>query len=159
MRTSREFFTVRRVSEALAEFRPARRTQVEPVGLEAALGRVPSVAVAAPHDLPGFARATVDGYAVRAADTFGASEGLPAYLTLAGSVRMGARAEVEVAPGAAVAIPTGGALPAGADAVVMVEHTHEPMEGAVEVMRPAAPGDGIVRADEDAAAGAPLVPA
>jgi molybdopterin molybdotransferase len=159
VRTSREFFTVRRVSEALAEFRPARRARVEPVRLEAALGRVPSGAVTAPHDLPGFARATVDGYAVRATDTFGASEGLPAYLTLAGSVRMGAGAEVEVAPGAAVAIPTGGALPAGADAVVMVEHTHEPMAGAVEVMRPAAPGDGLVRADEDAAAGAPLVPA
>ena len=124
-----------------------------------ALGRVPAAPVLAPHDLPGFARATVDGYAVRAADTFGASESLPAYLTVTGSVTMGAAATADVAPGAAVAIPTGGALPRSADAVVMVEHTQEPLPGAIEVMRPAAPGDGLVRADEDARAGVELVPA
>jgi molybdopterin molybdotransferase len=120
---------------------------------------VPAGPVRAPHDLPGFARATVDGYAVRAADTFGASESLPAYLTLAGSVAMGAAAAVDVAPGTAVAIPTGGALPPSADAVVMVEHAQEPLPGAIEVMRPAAPGDGMVRADEDARAGDELAPA
>ena len=120
---------------------------------------MPAEPVRAPHDLPGFARATVDGYAVRAADTFGASESLPAYLTLAGSVAMGAAAAVDVAPGTAVAIPTGGALPPSADAVVMVEHAQEPLPGAIEVMRPAAPGDGMVRADEDARAGAELAPA
>ena len=124
-----------------------------------ALGRVPAAPVLAPHDLPGFARATVDGYAVRAADTFGASESLPAYLTVTGSVTMGAAATADVAPGAAVAIPTGGALPRSADAVVMVEHTQEPLPGSIEVMRPAAPGDGMVRADEDARAGVELVPA
>jgi molybdopterin molybdotransferase len=59
----------------------------------------------------------------------------------------------------AVAIPTGGVLPVGADAVVMVEHTQEAMAGTIEVVRPAAPGDGMVRADEDARAGAELVPA
>ena len=124
-----------------------------------ALGRVPAAPVLAPHDLPGFARATVDGYAVRAADTFGASESLPAYLTVTGSVTMGAAATADVAPGVAVAIPTGGALPRSADAVVMVEHTQEPLPGSIEVMRPAAPGDGMVRADEDARAGVELVPA
>jgi molybdopterin molybdotransferase len=150
---------VRTVGEALAGFRPGRRTGVEAVDLGEALGRVPAEPVRAPDDLPGFARATVDGYAVRAADTFGASESLPAYLTVAGTVAMGAAAAVDVAPGAAVAIPTGGALPGSADAVVMVEHTQEPLAGAIEVMRPAAPGDGMVRADEDARAGAELVPA
>ncbi len=75
--TSREFFTVRTDSEALAGFRPARRTAVESVGLDDALGRVPAEPLSAPCALPGFARATVDGFAVRAADTYGASEGLP----------------------------------------------------------------------------------
>jgi molybdopterin molybdotransferase len=154
-----EFFAVRRVSEALAEFRPARRTAVEPVTLETAFGRVPAAPVPAPADLPGFARATVDGYAVRAADTYGASESIPSFLTVTGAVRMGAADDVVVAQGAAVAIPTGGTLPDGADAVVMVEHTQAPLDGAVEVVRPVAPGEGVVRADEDAAAGAPLVPA
>jgi molybdopterin molybdotransferase len=115
--------------------------------------------VIAPHPLPGFARSTVDGYAVRAADTYGVSEGLPGYLDIAGSVRMGTEPAVAVTPGTAVTMPTGGVLPAGADAVVMVEYTQEAMPGTIEVVRPVAPGDGVVRADEDAAAGAILVPA
>jgi molybdopterin molybdotransferase len=155
----REFFAVKTVAETLAGFRPARRTPVEAVGLVAAAGRVPAEPVRAPHDLPGFARSTVDGYAVRASDTFGASEGLPSYLEVGGAVAMGSAPDVAVTPGGAVAIPTGGVLPPGADAVVMIEHTQEAMPGTIEVVRPAAPGDGMVRADEDAAAGAELVPA
>ena len=78
--THREFFAVRTVAETLTGFRPARRTGIETVALAGARGRVPAEPVRAPHDLPGFARATVDGFAVRAADTYGASEGLPSYL-------------------------------------------------------------------------------
>jgi len=129
----REFFTTRTVAEALAGFRPARRT--------------------------GFARSTVDGYAVRAADTYGVSEGLPGYLEVAGAVRMGAEPDVTVGPGTVAVMPTGGVLPPGADAVVMVEYTQEAMPGTIEVTRPVAPGEGVVRADEDAAYGAELVPA
>jgi molybdopterin molybdotransferase len=139
--TPREFFAVRSVADALNGFRPARRTAVEAVALAAARGRVPGDAVLAPHDLPGFARSTVDGYAVRASDTYGASEGLPGYLDVVGAAAMGA------------------VLPPGADAVVMVEHTQQAMAGTVEIVRPVAPGDGIVRADEDARGGAELVPA
>ena len=155
----KEFFAVRTVGEALAGFRPARRTAVETVDLGRAHGRVPAEPVHAPHDLPGFARSTVDGYAVRAADTYGASEGMPSYLEVAGAVAMGRAPEGAVAPGTAVAMPTGGVIPQGADAVVMVEHTQEAMAGTIEVVRPAAPGDGLVRADEDAAEGTELVPA
>jgi molybdopterin molybdotransferase len=154
----REFFATRTVSAALAGFRPARRTAVEEVALDAALHRVPAVDVPATAALPGFAKSTVDGYAVRAADTYGASEGLPSYLDLVGAVRMGAAPTVAVQPGGAVGMPTGGVLPEGADAVVMVEHTAETMPGTIEVTRPVAPGGGIVRADEDVAAGAALVP-
>src|SRR4051794_14049641 len=157
--THKEFFAVRTVGEALAGFRPARRTAVETVELGQAHGRVPAAPVRAPHDLPGFARSTVDGYAVRASDTYGASEGLPSYLEVTGAVAMGRSPQGAVAPGTAFAMPTGGVIPAGADAVVMVEHTQEAMAGTIEVVRPAAPGDGMVRADEDAVAGAQLVPA
>ena len=153
----REFFTARTVDDALAGFRPARRTTVQDVALADALHRVPASDVRAAGALPGFAKSTVDGYAVRAADTYGASEGLPSYLDLAGAVRMGIAPGVTVAPGTAVAMPTGGVLPAGADAVVMVEHTAETMPGTIEVTRPAAPGTGLVRADEDVAAGGVLV--
>ncbi len=157
--SGREFFTARTVAEALDGFRPARRTDVETVPLSAARHRVPAAPVRSPHALPGFAKATVDGYAVRAADTYGASEGLPSYLDLAGAVRMGRAPDVAVPPGGAVAMPTGGVLPDGADAVVMVEHTAETMPGTIEVTRPVAPGAGLVRADEDVAAGGGLVPA
>lgn len=156
--SGREFFTTRTVSEVLAGFRPARRTAAEVVTLDTALRRVPTGGVTARAALPGFPRSTVDGYAVRAADTYGASEGLPSYLDLAGTVRMGRAPDVAVPPGGCVAMPTGGVLPAGADAVVMVEYTAETMPGTVEVTRPVAPGAGLVRADEDVAAGGDLVP-
>jgi molybdopterin molybdotransferase len=155
----REFFTTKTVPEALAGFRPARRTGTRAAPLAEALRLVPSEPVRAPHPLPGFARSTVDGYAVRAADTYGVSEGLPGYLTVTGAVRMGAAPDVTVSPGMAVAMPTGGAIPDGADAVVMIEYTAEAMPGTIEVVRPVAPGEGVVRADEDAAIGTVLVPA
>ena len=152
------------MADALAGFRPARRTPAEPVPLAAALHRVPAAPVAAPHALPGFARSTVDGYAVRAADTYGVSDGLPGYLQLTGAVLMGpvvmdTEPAVTVAAGTAVSMPTGGVLPPGADAVVMVEYTQQVMAGTIEVVRPVAPGEGVVRADEDAAPGAELVQA
>jgi molybdopterin molybdotransferase len=155
----REFFTTRTVAEALAGFRPARRTPAETIPLTDALHRIPAAAVTAAHPLPGFARSTVDGYAVRAADTYGVSEGLPGYLDVAGAIRMGAAPDVAVSPGTAVAMPTGGMLPPGADAVVMIEYTAEAMSGTIEVVRPVAPGDGVIRADEDAAPGTAIVPA
>jgi molybdopterin molybdotransferase len=137
------------------------------VPLGGALRRVTAEPVIAPHPLPGFARSTVDGYAVRAADTYGASEGLPGYLTVTGAVRMGTvpgvtAPDVTVTPGSAVSMPTGGAIPPGADAVVMIEYTAEAIPGptgpgTIEVVRPVAPGEGIVRADEDAAEGEELI--
>ena len=155
----REFFTVKTVSEALTGFRPARQTPVETIALDKALGRVPAEPLSAPHALPGFARATVDGFAVRAADTYGASEGLPSYLELAGEAPMGRAPEAEVRPGSAVAIATGAPLPPGADAVLKVEHTQAATSELLEVLKPVTPGEGMVRADEDAALGAELVPA
>jgi molybdopterin molybdotransferase len=162
--TSREFFTARSVAEALSDFRPPHRTAPETVSLEEAAGRVPVADVIADEALPGFDRSAVDGYAVHAQDTFGASESVPAYLTVAGSVTMGAPAGIDLPDHSAVAVPTGGALPAGTDAVVMVEHTQEAMPGTIEVVRSVAPREGIVRADEDITpgnvvvrAGAPLL--
>jgi molybdopterin molybdotransferase len=155
-REQREFFAVRTVGEALAGFRPARRTGTEGVALEESLGRIPAEPVRAPHALPGFARATVDGFAVRAADTYGVSDGQPGYLDLAGEAHMGRPPDAALRPGAAIAIATGAPLPPGADAVVKVEHTQSTLPGLIEVVRPATPGEGMVRQDEDASAGAEL---
>ena len=114
--------------------------------------------VPAPFDLPPFASSAMDGYAVRSADVAGATSVRPVTLRIAGTVRMGRSADDHVEPGAAVVIPTGGAVPAGADAVVPVEHCA--MEGdRLVVLRSAEPGQYVRPAGEDVRAGNLLVPA
>ena len=154
--TGREFFTVKTVSEALTEFRPGHVTPVETVSLDDAYGRIPNTEIVARGPLPGFDRSSVDGYAVRASDTFGASESIPGYLRVVGAVRMGASAADSVGVGTAIAIPTGGMLPPGADAVVMIEHTADATADTIEVVRPVAPGENVVRSDEDVGVGGAL---
>jgi molybdopterin molybdotransferase len=140
----------------LLESLPGPVPRTEHVALEDALGRVVADDVFSPEDLPGFNRSSMDGYAVKAADTFGASEGLPAYLELSGEVLMGRSEELEVRPGKALRISTGGFMPGGADAVVMVEHT-ELSDSTVEIVRSVAPGENTIGRDEDIAAGALLI--
>ena len=157
-----QFLNVVSRDEATAKFREYLRLAPlgeELVPLGEALDRVLARDVVAEIDVPGFDRANVDGFAVRAADTYGASVGLPSYLDVAGEVHMGRPPEVVVRPGTAVAIATGAPLPPGADAVVKVENTQSATPELLEILRPATPGEGMVRADEDAAAGAELVPA
>ena len=123
----------------------------EDVPLGAALGRVLSEDILSSEDVPSFDRSTVDGYALRAAETFGCSESLPALFTLAFKVEMGARAG-EIAPGETAYVPTGGELPRGADAVVMQEHT-ELFLSDVQVFSPVAPGQNVIVRGDDARAG------
>ena len=152
-----EFFQVKTVREVRDGFRPEHRVDVELVDVASAGGRVAAREITAAHDLPGFARSAVDGYAVRASDTFGASEAQPAYLDVVGEVAMGAAPTVSVSSGGAVEIPTGGALPDGADAIVMIEHTARVQDDRIEITRPAAAGDHVTGASDDAAAGTVLV--
>ena len=124
-----------------------------------AMGRVVAEDMVAPGDLPFFPRSTMDGYAVRAEDTYGASEGLPAYLRVVGEVRMGSPADIVVGPGEAVLIHTGGMLPGNADAVVMVENTREVDSSTIEVVRPAARGENVLQVGEEVRKGDLLLPA
>lgn len=119
----------------------------------AARGRVTSAAVISPEALPAFPRSTVDGYAVRAADSYGASDTLPAYLMLAGEVPMGGAPDFTLRGGQAALIHTGGMLPEGADAVVMLEYTQIARPGEIEVLRAAAQGENILKMGEDVAVG------
>lgn len=130
-----------------------RQTEVEEVSTVEALRRVLAEDVAAPEDLPKFRRSTVDGFGVRAQDTFGASEGLPAYLTVIGEVAMGRAPTLTVGVGEAARVHTGGMLPSGADAVVMVEYTQGAGGEAIEVLRPVAPGENVIQIGEDVRAG------
>ncbi len=147
-----QLLTVAQANARLAEYL-APLGRVEHVDLRHALGRVIAADLYAPADLPAFARSTMDGFAVRAADTYGASEGLPAYLTIIGEVPMGRAAGLEVPIGAAARIHTGGMLPAGADAVVMIEQTQVLDAHAIEVMRPVALGENVIPIGDDVRAG------
>jgi molybdopterin molybdotransferase/putative molybdopterin biosynthesis protein len=121
----------------------------EVVPLNGALGRVLGQDVAAPVDVPFFDRSNVDGYAVRAADTFGALEERARRLRINDeSIAAGVVPRTEVRPGTATVIATGGMLPRGADAVVMVEHTAVSGDE-VQVLRPVAPGNAISFAGSD----------
>ena len=133
--------------------------QPEAVELRAALGRALLAPIIAPHPLPAFPRSTVDGYAVQAADTFGASEGLPAYLRLAGEAPMGSAPSFQLVRGQCALIHTGGMLPVGADAVVMLELTQGARPGEMEILRPVAPGENVIQVGEDVKAGEEVIPA
>ncbi|HEY4773716.1 MAG TPA: molybdopterin biosynthesis protein, partial [Xanthobacteraceae bacterium] len=129
----------------------------ERVALASALGRVLAADVTAPIDVPPFDRSGVDGFAVRAADTAGASPTAPCRLRLnAEIIACGHAPRTEVRPGTATAIATGGAIARGADAVVMIEHTElaETAEGpAIDVRRAVAPGQFVAFAGSDIARG------
>ena len=146
-----EFFTVRTPSAAwqllLEHFTPTIRTEWVPTA--AALDRILAVPLTSPQDLPEFARSTVDGYAVMAADTYGASAGLPAYLQVVGEAPMGQAATVPVALGQAMLVHTGGMIPPGADAVVMVENTQGVDASSIEIFKPVAEGENIIQIGED----------
>ena len=109
-------------------------------------------------DLPHFHRAAMDGYAVKAKDTFGASQSLPAYLKLAGVVEMGKEATQAINKGEAMRISTGGMMPPDADAVVMVEYTDETDGGLVEIHRSVSPWQNVIQIGDDIKKGEPIFP-
>jgi molybdopterin molybdotransferase len=138
---------------------PTAALPVMEIDARAALGRITAEPVLASEPLPGFDRSTVDGFAVRAVDTYGASDTLPAYLGLAGEVPMGMSPQISLGPGQAALIHTGGMLPAGADAVVMLEMTQSSRPGEIELLKAVASGENILRTGEDVAVGTEVLPA
>ncbi len=178
-----EFLRLKTAEEAweifLGHFCPVVRAEACPVA--EALDRVLAEDARAPHGLPTFVRSTVDGYAVRAADTHGATPGMPAYLDVVAEVPMGRRADFSVGPGQAALVHTGGMVPDGADAVVMLEHAgrvgaamfsrtgpaaaeaaRQPADFGVysiEVYRPVAEGENCIQPGEDIQAGEIILPA
>ena len=155
----KSFFRVVSAAEArerLAAFAPPTRAETVPV-LEAC-GRILAKPLTAPGDLPHFHRTNMDGYAVRAQDTFGASASQPAYLTLAGAIEMGKQVRRRLKKGETMRIATGGMLPPGANGMVMVEYTEEMGDGTVEILRSVSPWENILRTGEDIKKNAPIFP-
>jgi molybdopterin molybdotransferase len=156
-----EFLTLLPPADAIDRF--LSHLQVVPVpektSTELALGRVTISPILAPHPLPEFPRTTVDGYAVWAADTFGASESLPVYLHLIGEVPMGDSPDFRIEKSQCALIHTGGMIPNGADAVVMVEYTQNARVGEIEILRAVAVGENVIAVGEDVKAGDEVIQA
>lgn len=151
-----EFLKVFSITQVIDIIKNILPIDIETVSIENARGRIIAEKIFAPEPVPHFSRATMDGYAVRASDTFGASESLPALFEVVGSVEMGRAPACTVGSNQAVSIPTGGAIPNGADAVVMVEHTESIDDSTIEVYKPVAPGENILAKGEDIAEGSIL---
>jgi molybdopterin molybdotransferase len=145
-----EFFKVKTVEEtwALIDEKITKIGQTEIRPIHEALHYVLAETVMATENVPGFDRSTVDGYAVMARDTFGSSETMPGFLTVVGEVKMGENAANPVKRGEAIYVPTGGMIPPGADAVMMIEHCEE-IDKLLNTYKQIAPGENIIRAGED----------
>jgi molybdopterin molybdotransferase len=156
-----EFLTLLPPNEArekLFSHLPDPRPASEIIYVSDSLGRVIAEDVTAPHPLPDFRRSTVDGFAVQAKDTHGASDSLPAYLNLIGEVPMGDAPESIIGAGECMTIHTGGMLPEGADAVVMLEYTQSALDGEIEILKSVAEGENVIAIGEDVAQGQVVQP-
>ena len=156
------FFSLSSVDEAVAEITSFLKTTLfrrqEDVSLEDADGRITAEDVTASENVPNYRKSTVDGFAVRARDTDGASASVPALVRLTGAIRMGEVVTAPLRSGETAAIPTGGMLPPGADAVVMVEDS-ETHQDDVFFAKSVAPGMHTIDVGEDIARGACILPA
>ena len=128
-------------------------SESEALPTASSLGRVIAEEILSPEDLPEFPRSSMDGFSVRARDTFGASESLPALLEVVADIPTGSGAHTALNPGQAAVAYTGGMLADQADAVVMVERTQPADSRSIEVLRPVAPGENVIQAGEDVCAG------
>lgn len=153
----KDFFKVTDLKKVLAYVSEFPCVDTEEIPTASANGRILAVDVISDVNLPDFMRSTMDGYAVQAASTFGASEGNPAYLSVKGTVSMAESPAFLIGPGEAAKISTGGMLPRGADSVVMVEHTASIDDKTIEAYRSAAPGQHVVEVGEDIKKNEPIL--
>lgn len=121
----------------------------ESVPLRSAVHRYLAEDIYSDTDIPHFTRSVVDGYAVAAKDTFGTGESSPVFLDVTGAVEMGKDCAIRLKPGQAVYVPTGGILPEGADAVVMIEYVESLDEKTIAVYKSVAPNSGLMNRGDD----------
>ena len=150
-----EFFNVRSPQQAFDDLLPhlVPVSDTETLQTDHALGRVIAHDIHSPEDLPAFPRSSMDGFSVRASDTYGASESLPALFEVVADIPTGNSSNIGIGVGEAAIAYTGGTLAEGSDAVVMIERTQPADEVSIEVLRPVAPGENVIQVAEDVRAG------
>jgi molybdopterin molybdotransferase len=145
----KEFFKVTELNQVLSYAGIFQQVGVEQVSIFDTPGRILAENVIAGESIPNFNRSTMDGFAIKASSSFGASEANPAYLEIKGTIGMGEIPGLSIGHGEAARIATGGMLPSGADAVVMVEHADFLDESTIEVYKSVAPGQHVIMEGED----------
>lgn len=153
-----KFFQVKSVEATLSLIEEIIPPLTEKVTLPLikALSYVLAEDIVVKENVPAFRRSTVDGFAVKAKDTFGSSENMPGFLTVIGEVKMGAEPKSPIQAGEAMYVPTGGMLPEGSDAVIMIEHC-EDINGLLNLFRQVAPGENVISIGEDLKEGETLL--
>ena len=149
--------TISQAQEKLCGYAQNVLPQTERITIENAVGRILAIDAVAMENVPDFYRSTVDGYAVLAADTQGASESIPTFLRVVEDVKIGHSATSNIKSGECAYVPTGGMLPAGADAMVMIEYTEMFSDDEIAVYESVAKGKCVVTPGEDIAQGATVV--
>jgi len=149
----RPFFKVKRAQDIFESLGDIKPLGSECVPIRDALSRILATDIISGEDLPGFERSAVDGYALAAKDTFGASEDLPTPFTIVAEVKMGEMPNLGLTRGECAPISTGGMLPKGADAVVMIEYSRMVEERVVEITRPVSTLENVILPDDDVKAG------
>lgn len=154
----KKYLTFKKSIEILLNYIESGCLAFEVVSIESAYNRITYEDILAPENLPGFRRSTVDGFAVRSQDTFGVKETMPVYLSVKGHIPMGMAPDFSLNPGEAASIGTGGMLPEGADAVVMIEHVNVVSSDLIEILKPIGPGENVIFEDEDIKKGELVIP-
>ena len=153
------FFKVKSPNELTELLKPFIPVGTETIPIDDALGRILATDIKADEDLPGFARSAMDGFALKSRDTFGARESFPAFFSVVGEVAMGKTPSMVIKKGETVRISTGGMLPEGADAVLMIEFSHELDKTSIEAFKAVSPLENVIGPSDDIASGAVILPA
>ncbi len=155
-----DFFNIVSVEEGkkmMIEAFKEYHIEIEEINILDATDRVLAEAVVAKENVPEFNRSTVDGYAVKSSDTHGASESIPSFLTLLGEIKMGEEAKVKISSGEAIYVPTGGMIPEGTDAVIMIEYAEKLDDATLMVYRPQSVGENVILKGDDIKAGERII--
>ncbi|MGB7605295.1 MAG: gephyrin-like molybdotransferase Glp [Lutisporaceae bacterium] len=133
------------------------KLNIELLNIEEAMGRTASEDVFSEVNIPDFNRSTVDGYAIKAADTFGVSDSMPVFMDLIGMVEMGSTTDIVIKSGKTVYVPTGGMIPEGADGMIMIEYIEEVDDRTIAAYSPIAPGENVIKIGDDVLKGEKLI--
>lgn len=149
--------TIQQVLEKMEYHFGDIKLEGELINIEDTVGRTAAEDIYSKYDIPDFNRSTVDGYAIVASDSFGVTDSIPVFLDVIGQVEMGKSTDVIISKGKTAYVPTGGMVPTGADAMIMIEHIEEMDSSTIAAYASTAPGENIIKIGDDVTKGDKLI--